>query len=261
MPLRFDVSWGAMSLDTVIPAAAGWALFLDVDGTLLEIAETPDAVKVPPRLKDLLTEVAVRVDGAIALVTGRTLADLDRLFTPLRLCAAGGHGSEYREATGCVVRPPFQSGFLDGAREELMRFVRLREGLLLEDKGYGLAVHFRRAPHLAPDVLDVMRRQRHALGASVALQAGKCVFELRPAGMTKGTAIATFLRQQPFLQRTPVFVGDDLTDEHAFAVVNDYGGLSIKVGDGLQTLAKHRLGGVADVLRWLERFPASTEYV
>lgn len=235
---------------------AGWALFLDVDGTLLEIAETPQSVRVPPVLREILVSLSFRLDGALALVSGRTLNDLDHLFAPLRFCAAGVHGWERREATGCVIRPQLDPSRLDCARDLLRRLVERQEGLMLEDKGHGLAVHFRRAPHLSAVVREHVTEACRLVGSAFTMQAGKCVFEIRPAGHTKGTSVRAFMQQPPFLERLPIYIGDDLTDEDAFAIVNEIGGISIKVGDDQATLAQHRLPGVRQVLRWLQSIPA-----
>lgn len=235
---------------------SGWALFLDVDGTLLDIAETPESVHVPDDLKTLLLEVSLRLDGAVALVSGRSIADLDVLFAPLRLCASGIHGCERREPNGSIVRPDLAPDALNSVREELHTFVHRHPGLILEDKGFGLAVHFRRVPHMSGDVLMWMRRMCHWLGPRFTLQAGKCVLEIRPTGFSKGTSIAAFMQLPPFIGRTPVFLGDDITDEDGFAVVNDLGGVSIKVGDAPTTFAKRRLSGVREVRHWLRTMPA-----
>lgn len=245
-----------MVSDAVLRNGSGWALFLDVDGTLLEIAETPQGVHVPPTLRQLLVSLSLRLDGALALVSGRTLNDLDHLFAPLRFCAAGVHGWERRGVAGRVVRPQLDARRLDGARERLRQFALRHDGLILEDKGHALALHFRRAPHLSADVSDVVRTACRHLGPAFAVLAGKCVFEIRPAGCTKGTAVRSFMQELPFMNRLPIYLGDDLTDEDAFAVVNELGGISIKVGDGHGTLAQHCLPGVRQVLRWLESVPS-----
>jgi trehalose 6-phosphate phosphatase len=245
-----------MSSDAAFRNAGGWALFLDVDGTLLELAETPQSVRVPTTLRQLLVSLSLRLDGALALVSGRTLNDLDHLFAPLRFCAAGVHGWERRDVTGCVRRPQLDPLQLQSARLSLRQFSARHDGLILEDKGHALAVHFRRAPHLSAEVSAAIRTACRQLGDAFTVQAGKCVFEIRPAGCTKGTAIRDFMQERPFLRRLPIYIGDDLTDEDAFAVVNEVGGISIKVGDQQSTLAQHRLPGVRQVLRWLERIPA-----
>jgi trehalose 6-phosphate phosphatase len=236
------------------PANAGWALFLDVDGTLLEIAETPESVRVPDDLKRLLLDLWLRLDGAVALVSGRSIASLDSLFAPLRLCASGVHGCELRDVRGAISRPSLVPDALQTVRAQLEAFVAANPGLLLEDKGFGLAMHFRLAPQLSDDVFAVMQRACQRLGPHYTLQAGKCVLELRPTGFSKGTSIAELMRQQPFKGRTPLFLGDDITDEDGFAVVNQLGGVSIKVGDAPTTSAQQRLSGVSEVHRWLRSF-------
>jgi trehalose 6-phosphate phosphatase len=245
-----------MPSEAALRNAAGWALFLDVDGTLLEIAETPQSVQVPPTLRQLLVSLSWRLGGAIALVSGRTLNDLDHLFAPLRFCAAGVHGWERREVTGRIVRPLSDPHRLDGARELLRRFAERSAGLILEDKGHALALHFRRCPHLSAEVHEAVRAACGEVGPEFAVQRGKCVFEIRPAGCTKGTAVRAFMQQSPFAHRLPIYIGDDLTDEHAFAIVNEAGGISIKVGEDQSTVAQHRLPGVRQVWRWLESVPA-----
>jgi trehalose 6-phosphate phosphatase len=229
-----------------------WALFLDVDGTLLEIAETPQNVHVPEALNGLLIAVSTHLDGAVALVSGRSLQDLDTLFAPLRPAASGQHGCERRDASGNVTRCSVDVASLDGARREVAEFVGKHPGLLLEDKGYSLAVHFRRNPNLRATVLDFMSVACDRLGSKFSLQPGKCVLEIRPAARSKGTAIATFMTERPFYGRRPVFIGDDLTDEEGFSLVHALDGISIKVGNEGATVAQHRVGGVSHVLQWLD---------
>lgn len=233
----------------------GWALFLDVDGTLVEIAETPQGVHVPASLKQLLDEVRWRLDGALALVSGRSLANLDQLFTPLRFIASGVHGCERRTADGHVLRPEVDAATIARVRSQLADFARAHDGLLLEDKHYAVAMHFRRAPEMRDEVYRIMNEMLVHLGPTFALQAGKSVLELRPGAWTKGSSITAFMQEAPFIGRTPVFIGDDVTDEDAFAVVNDMSGVSIRVGNPVATLARHRLGGVSEVLRWLQSVP------
>ncbi|AMN47957.1 hypothetical protein ACG33_12790 [Steroidobacter denitrificans] len=244
-----------MSSNPVLLSDDDWALFLDVDGTLLEIAETPQSVHAPHSLKRLLETLQMRLDGALALISGRSLANLDQLFAPLRLCASGIHGLERRDALGMLIDPAFDVSGLAAAHEELDRFVAQHEGLLLEDKRYSLAVHFRRAPELADRVRDKMNSISARLGPLFALQAGKCVLELRPAAWNKGVAVHAFMQEDPFRGRTPLYIGDDVTDEDAFAVVNALQGQSIRVGTGSATHARHHLADVDAVIRWLHDNP------
>ncbi len=237
-----------------VTADASLALFLDVDGTLLEIAPTPNAVVVPDSLKELLASLSVRLDGALALVSGRSIVTLDRLFAPLRLAAAGIHGSERREASGCVVRPRVDLVRFAAAREALAAWTSRHPGTLLEDKGSALALHYRLAPNLEDEAHREAQLALERLGGTHELQRGKSVVELRPAGHSKGSAISAFLRDAPFLGRLPVFIGDDVTDEAGFAIVNKLGGMSIRVGPTAATAAAHRLDGVDEVIAWLQEF-------
>lgn len=243
-------------LDSAPHGRDGWALFLDVDGTLLELAETPQGVHVSDALRQLLEDLRWRLDGALALVSGRSLANLDQLFSPLRFIASGVHGCERRTAEGQVLRPEVDAATIARVRNQLAEFVRGHEGLLLEDKHYALAVHFRRAPEMQNDVYRIMNEVQTQLGPVFALQAGKSVLELRPGAWTKGSSIESFMQEAPFRGRKPIFIGDDVTDEDAFAVVNEMDGLSIRVGHpSVPTRARHRLGGVSEVLRWLKSMP------
>lgn len=236
---------------------ARWALFLDVDGTLLELAPTPESVYVSERLKSLLVELSERLEGALALISGRTIADLDYLFAPLRFCASGIHGAERRHSSGRVIRAPIaNSDQLADAEEELEAFTRAHEGLLLEDKSFALALHYRLAPHLESTAREKMLAVVQQLGPSYVLQPGKRVFEIRPAAFTKGSAIRSFLSEPPFLERTPIYLGDDLTDEHAFEAVNALNGISIRVGEHAATHAKFRIPTIAQVHQWLAQLAA-----
>ncbi len=228
------------------------ALFLDVDGTLLEIAATPHAVVVPESLRTLLANLSQRLEGALALVSGRSIETLDTLFAPLHLAVAGIHGSERSESDGHIVRPQFDAARLAAARESLAAWSRRHAGTLLEDKGSALALHYRLAPELEADALIEAERAVEQLTGSHELQRGKFVFEIRPAGLSKGSAIAAFMEKPPFQGRTPIFIGDDVTDEAGFVVVNRFGGLSIRVGPPASTSATHRLADVDAVRSWLE---------
>lgn len=242
------------ALDERVPAfAQGWALFLDVDGTLLDIAHHPDAVTVSAALHDLLLSVYTLGDGAVALISGRSLADLDRLFGPLLYPAAGQHGLERRDAAGHVSCSIGAMERIHEAAQALASRARRNPGIVVEHKGLSLALHYRLAPDMREWAQLTMNALLVGLGPAFQLVEGKMVFELKPGGRDKGTAIADFMSEPPFAGRLPVFVGDDATDEDGFAVVNIAGGHSIKVGDG-NSLARWRLADANSVRRWLEAY-------
>lgn len=229
------------------------ALFLDVDGTLLEMAPRPDLVRVPRRLPTLLTALAARRGGALALVSGRSLADLGRLFPSWRGAAAGLHGLERRDAEGGLVRvaDPAALAALDRLRAPLADFVLARPGLFLEDKGETIALHYRDRPQAEAELRTLADSLVRASGSALRLITGKKVVEFLPRTATKGVAIAAFLAAPPFRGRRPVFLGDDVTDEDGFAVVNRQGGISVRVGAPAVTAARYRLDSVVAVLHWL----------
>lgn len=228
-----------------------WAYFLDVDGTLIDLADTPDAVHVDAALLQLIARLHRASGGAVALISGRAIADLQQRLGKLRLPLAGQHGLERRDAAGRLWIQAAPQAAKSAIKEALAPVLARHPGLLLEDKGLTLALHYRRAPHLAAYALRLMDRLADAAGAGLELQRGKCVAELKPAGIDKGTALAAFLAQPPFKGRRPVFIGDDRNDEHGFAEVNKLHGISIKVGKGA-SCARFRLPDVAAVRRWLE---------
>jgi len=226
------------------------ALFLDVDGTLLAIAPHPDAVRVSNDLLRLLAGLNERIGGALALVSGRAIANLDVLFDPLRLPCAGVHGLERRGADAVLHRSDAAS-LLAPLKPAVADFVHARKGLLLEDKQQSLAVHFRNAPACEDEAEAFLRRLIASEAKNLELKRGKMVFEVKPSGANKGTAIAAFMDEQPFAGRKPVFIGDDVTDEDGFEVVNGLGGLSIRVGHGEHTAAPYNLPDEAAVQAWL----------
>ncbi|HEX3844219.1 MAG TPA: trehalose-phosphatase [Steroidobacteraceae bacterium] len=233
------------------------ALFLDVDGTLLEIAATPQAVSVPDDLRERLRALFVASGGAVALVSGRAISDLDALFAPLTLPAAGLHGFEHRGASGAQRRRQAPSaGALESARAAMLHLVRPHPGLRVEDKRFALALHYRDAPDLEQRVLAAMRQIAAHTEGQLELQRGKMVVELRPAGATKAQAVAAFLAEPPFGGRLPIFIGDDLTDEPAFELVNQLGGLSAVVDAARPSAALARLTDVTAVRGWLARLQA-----
>ena len=231
-------------------ACVDWAYFLDVDGTLIDFADTPDAVHVDAALLQLIAGLHLASRGAVALVSGRALSFLDSRLGALRLPLAGQHGLERRDAAGHVhlhgAAPAAKAAISAALAPVLVR----HPGLLLEDKGLALALHYRRAPHLAAYAQRLMARLAAAADAGLEVQRGKRVAEVKPAAMDKGRAIAAYLAESPFRGRRPVFIGDDLNDEHGFAAVNLADGISIKVGRGA-SCARYRLHDVAAVRRWL----------
>ncbi len=228
------------------------AIFLDLDGTLIGFGDTPMAVDVPGALLELLDALGTLCDGALAVVSGRRMATLDELLAPLALPLAGLHGLERRRADGTVHRLVEEGDALLGEVRERFESAAARlPGLLVEDKGAALALHYRAAPHRAPEVEALAGELERALPARLVMQRGHMVVEIRAAGADKGSAIDAFMREPPFRGRRAVFVGDDGTDEHGFAVVNALGGLSVKVGDG-ETAARAHLPDPRAVLRWLD---------
>jgi len=232
------------------------ALFLDIDGTLLPLAPTPDSVRVTDALRELLVRLHREYEGALALVSGRSIADVDHLFAPLELCVAGIHGSERRRADGTIFRTDVDLAGLHRARTYLQSWIQERPGLLLEDKGTALALHYRLAPQHEDEVLQQANALLNELQPAFRLQLGKCVAELRPGACSKAAAIASYLDEMPFHSRVPIFIGDDVTDEDAFVGVNERGGVSIKVGSG-ESSALYRLSDVNAVHELLRHLPRS----
>jgi len=230
-------------------------LFLDVDGTLVEFTDTPSQTLADPDIKTLLADVARRLNGALALVSGREINTMDQLFAPLRLPAAGLHGVERRDASGALHGATFLDGRLNRVRAALGLLADSYPGTIIEDKGRNIAVHYR----LAPQFGDLVRHSVAAITAPLAddyqLQDGIMMVEIKPRGYTKGSAIDAFMREAPFAGRRPVFIGDDLTDRDGFAAVEALGGVSVGVGDRVQ--GRYQLDDVPSVRRWLRRIGAS----
>lgn len=236
---------------TTLSPRPDWALFLDVDGTLLHIAPTPDGVARSDAVCRLLSRLLPRLESGLALVSGRTIENLDHLFAPLRLPAAGLHGLERRDANGRL-HMLGEAEALDHLRGPLAALAAGHQGLLLEDKGRALAFHYR----LAPEQGACARKRIEALVAStpdLRLIHGKMVVEIKPRYADKGSAIRAFMAEPPFRNRIPLFIGDDATDEDGFRAVNALNGLSIHVGEVETTSAGYRLADVDQVWQWLAR--------
>lgn len=228
------------------------ALFLDVDGTLLDFLDHPDDVVADDDLKALLEDLHGRLGGALALISGRTIASLDRIFAPLRLPAAGGHGVELR-ADGAEAMPAAVHRVPDEVLVALEKFSAAHDGVLVEIKPGGAALHYRRAPQLERQCRErVLSLMEHRLGEFRVLD-GNMVLEIASAAANKGEAILALLHAPAFAGRRPVFLGDDVTDEDGFRAVNAVGGLSIRVGERPGSVAKYAVDDTIDVRRWLEQ--------
>jgi trehalose 6-phosphate phosphatase len=237
-----------------MPAGA-WCLFLDVDGTLLDLAATPGAVVVDASLLALLDRLRRATAGALALVSGRTIVDLDRLFTPLCLPAAGIHGCERRDIHGVTRVAEVVRAQLDPLRVALAEIAERHPGLLLEDKGAALALHFLQAPQLERELRARVAMLATPLVPEFALLDGHAVIEIKPAVHTKDSAVTAFMREAPFSGRIPIFIGDDITDLGGFEAVRRAGGMAIAVGSRVQS--EWWLPGPAAVRAWLERLSGS----
>ena len=248
-------AWILLEAGSDIPPPQSWALFLDVDGTLIEIADAPDAVHVDERIGGLLERLRCRLGGALALASGRSLDVLDRFFAPLELAAAGLHGLERRSADGSVNRTD-GAKVLGSARLELARFAAAHPGTLLEDKSATLALHYRRAAGAEAAARQLMEQVQASLGSGYRVQEGKMVLELKPHRPNKRTVVEDFMAEAPFRDRVPVFVGDDITDEDGFAAAQSVGGAAIVVGlepgGGRTSVANYGLSGVRELHRWLD---------
>lgn len=228
-----------------------WAWFLDVDGTLLEIKRHPDLVSADRELLELLDRLGDRYDGAVALISGRSLAQLERIFGPLSIAAAASHGLELRPRADEVTL--LDGPVPDAVLEEIAEFTERRPGLVMERKSFSVGVHFRARPELAREVTERLEKIVAGLDNEFRLQHGKMMVELLPAAAGKGSAIRAFMQRRPFRDRRPVFVGDDVTDEHGFAAVNELGGLSVRVGDVPATSAQWGLRNVSELRAWLSK--------
>ncbi|MBO0141061.1 trehalose-phosphatase [Agrobacterium sp. Ap1] len=237
-----------------------WALFLDIDGTLIDLAATPDGIVVPPNLPTTLHTISKKLGGALALVTGRALPYADRLFEPYRFPIAGLHGAERRMSDGLIERVTATPEF-EVLKERLATEAAGLDGVLIEDKGAAIGAHYRQAPQLQAQLEALMERAAIDAGSDFILQRGKMVIELRPARASKGEAVRHFLSEPCFEGRLPVAIGDDLTDEAMFATANALGGLSIRIGeatlpDGKTTQAAMLISSAAelrDILAGLSR--------
>jgi trehalose 6-phosphate phosphatase len=225
---------------SLVPHLSETAVLLDVDGTLLELAPTPREVWVPPGLAKTLHRLHKRTNGALALVSGRSLNDIDLIFAPDQFPAVGGHGAEMRiEADSEAVAahaPPMDKEL----KRRLAAIARLSPGILLEDKGYSLALHYRLAPHAEKAIYAAVSLIRADLpNAPIEVLPGKLVCEIKHSGFTKASGVMELMTHEPFKGRRPLFIGDDVTDESVFAIMPDLEGLAFSVGRRARGVAGH----------------------
>ena len=225
---------------SMVPPLGDIALLLDIDGTLLELAATPREVWVPPGLAETLNRLHELTSGALALVSGRSLNDIDLIFAPELYPAVGGHGAEMRLAVDseadAVRAPPLDKEL----KRRLAAIAKLSPGILLEDKGYSLALHYRLAPHAEAAIYEAVSLIRADLPeAPIEVLPGKCVCEIKHAGFTKASGVRELMTHSPFKGRKPLFIGDDVTDETVFAIMPEVNGLAFSVGRRARGVAGH----------------------
>jgi trehalose 6-phosphate phosphatase len=225
------------------------ALFIDFDGLLREFAESPQELCLPATARILLDSLRARLDGALALISGRRIAELDVLLAPYRFCCAGMHGGETRDSAGHMWTHPIDARAFDSARAILSQLVARHPGLLLEDNGCGLALHFEHEPERRVLARTAMKSAADVLGLGFTLRAGKYQYDIHPSTATQANAIAAFMEQAPFRGRTPVLMGDYATDEDALAFVRDFRGLAVRVA------ADQSVSAILDAIRWLDKIP------
>lgn len=225
---------------SLVPHLSRTAVLLDIDGTLLDIMPTPREVWVPPGLAKTLNRLYRRTGGALALVSGRSLNDIDLIFAPDQFPVVGGHGAEMRiDADGDAVAahaPPLEKEL----KRRLAAIARLSPGILLEDKGYSLALHYRLAPHAERAIYEAVSLIRADLpDAPIEVLPGKQVCEIKHCGFTKASGVRELMTHPPFAGRKPFFIGDDVTDESVFAIMPDLGGIAFSVGRRARGVAGH----------------------
>jgi len=230
-----------------------FAILLDVDGTILDLAPTPREVFVSHALRDTLARLWERTEGGTAFVSGRPVSELDLIFSPLQLPAIGGHGAELRTIAGAAPEAPRLHPLDPTLKRQFAAIAEAGPGIILEDKGYSLALHYR----LAPDKEDLVRAAAAKIcagvkGASIELLPGKLVVEIKQAGFTKATAVRELMTYPRFASRRPIFLGDDVTDLGVFEILPDFDGIGISVGRNVPGI-EARFGEPADVRRWLEQ--------
>ncbi len=238
-----------------IPDLHRSALLLDIDGSILDLAPSPRQVSVPAELRRTLLRLGELTDGAVALVSGRAIDDIDLIFAPLRLAAIGVHGAELRMRGDADVQT--RAGRLsDGLKRKLAAISEFAPGILVEDKGYSLALHYRQTPEKGPELLQAVAQIcGNASEEPVEILKGKLVVEVKPAGINKGIAVSELMRQAPFADRRPIFIGDDTTDLPVFGIMPKFGGQAYSVGGIVADVDGH-FEGPKSVRAWLARVAA-----
>jgi trehalose 6-phosphate phosphatase len=248
-----DATASKLTSSELAPRLDQCAVLLDIDGTLLDLAPTPREVWVPPGLATTLNRLLLKTSGALALVSGRSLNDIDLIFAPEQFPAVGGHGAELRLSTdneAVATRAPPMDGEL---KRRLAAIAKLSPGILLEDKGYSLALHYRLAPHAEKAIYEAVSLIRADLpNAPIEVLPGKCVCEIKPSGFDKASGVVELMAHAPFRGRRPIFIGDDVTDESVFAIMPGFGGLAFSVGRRAQGVDGH-FDEPRDVREWLAR--------
>jgi trehalose 6-phosphate phosphatase len=229
------------------------AILLDVDGTILDLAPTPREVFVPHSLRETLERLWERTGGAVAFVSGRTIGELDLIFSPLQLPAIGGHGAELRSVATAATQTPRLPPLDAAIKRQFAEIAEAGPGIILEDKGYSLALHYRLAPHKEQFVLDAAIAIRERLQASaIELLPGKLMVEVKQAGFSKATAVRELMTYPPFTERRPMFFGDDVTDLGVFDVLPEFKGMGVSVGRRVPGVEAY-FDRPADVRSWLEQ--------
>jgi len=225
---------------SLVPHLSETAVLLDIDGTLLDLAPTPREVWVPPGLAKTLNRLLARTNGALALVSGRSLNDIDLIFAPELFPAVGGHGAEMRVSSDSEAVATHAPPMDKELKRRLAAIARLSPGILLEDKGYSLALHYRLAPHAEKAIYAAVSLIRADLpNAPIEVLPGKCVCEIKHSGFTKATGVRELMTHEPFKGRRPLFIGDDVTDESVFGIMPDFDGLAFSVGRRAKGVAGH----------------------
>lgn len=244
-----DMARGEISL---VPDLRKYAILLDIDGTILDLAPSPQQIRVPAGLRRTLVRLDELSGGAVALVSGRSLRDIDLIFAPLELAAIGGHGAELRVTAGAKALQR-ATPLPVALKRRLARLTELGPGILAEDKGYSLALHYRLAPEKADALHAAVRRIcADAVAGTVDILPGKFVVEVKRAGVSKATAVRELMTHAPFADRRPIFIGDDTTDEPVFGIISQFGGLGFSVGRVAPNVNGH-FDEPESVRAWLER--------